>query len=49
MSPIAAPGGMDRVSKWWPASFPSRVMETVDLSEFDLVAAVDSSSASSWG
>ena len=46
---IAAPGGMDRVSKVVASKLSIDVMEKVDLSEFDLVAAVDSSSAEQLG
>ena len=46
---IAAPGGMDRVSKVVASKLSIEVMENVDLSEFDLVAAVDSSSAEQLG
>lgn len=46
---IAAPGGMDRVSKVVAAKLSIDVIEKVDLTEYDLVAAVDSSSAEQLG
>lgn len=46
---IAAPGGLDRVSKVIAAKLGTEVREAVDLSEFDLVVAVDSSSREQLG
>ncbi|NLI74273.1 MAG: exopolyphosphatase [Euryarchaeota archaeon] len=46
---IAALGGMDRVSKVVATKLSIIVEETIDLEEFDLIAAVDSSSAEQLG
>ena len=46
---IAAPGGMDRVSKVVANKLSIEVLEKVDVTEFDLVAAVDSSSPEQLG
>jgi phosphoesterase RecJ-like protein len=46
---IAAPGGLDRVSKVIAAKLGAEVREAVEPSEFDLVVAVDSSSREQLG